>query len=119
MRSTSARSVMTFWPTSMTVAPGRMYSGVTMAARPMAATTMSARRTSSGKFLVFEWHTVTVALACISRSAMGLPTMSLRPMTVALAPSSAMPLRRRISITPEGVHAFDQCGCQAAEISPR
>ena len=105
MRSASARSVITFCPTSMTVAPGRIYSLVTMAARPIAATTMSARRTTSGRSFVFEWQMVTVAFACISSSAMGLPTISLRPMTTALAPSMAMPLRRRISITPDGVQA--------------
>ena len=59
-------------PTSITVAPGRTKSGVTIAARPIAATTMSARRTTSGKSRVFEWQIVTVAFACISSSAMRL-----------------------------------------------
>ena len=40
-----------------------------------------------------EWQTVTVASACISSSAIGLPTMSLRPSTTARRPASATPLR--------------------------
>ena len=58
---------------------------------------------------------MTVALACISSSAMGLPTMSLRPSTTAFAPSMAIPLRRRISITPRGVQATS---CGAASHQP-
>src|ERR1035438_9232723 len=49
-----------------------------MAARPMAATRISASRQIPGKSGVFEWQMVTVACSCISNSAMGLPTMSLR-----------------------------------------
>ncbi len=48
---------------------------------------------------------VTVAFAWSSSSAMGLPTMSLRPITTAFAPSIGMLLRRKISITPAGVQA--------------
>ena len=85
-----AASVMRLMPTSMTVAPGRMKSGVIMPGRPMAATTMSARWTTARRSRVLEWQMVTVALACVSRSAIGLPTMSLRPSTTAFAPSSVM-----------------------------
>ena len=84
--------------------------GVTMAVRPREATTMSAWRTTAARSRVFEWQIVTVAFACISSRAMGFPTMSLRPSTTACAPSMAMPLRRRISITPEGVHATRPAG---------
>ena len=83
MRCASAASVMRLMPTSITVAPGRTQSGSTIAARPIAATTMSARRTTPGKSRVFEWQIVTVAFACISKSAIGFPTMSLRPTTTA------------------------------------
>ena len=54
---------------------------VIMAGRPMAAMTMSARRAVAGRSRVFEWQMVTVALACMSSRASGLPTMSLRPIT--------------------------------------
>src|SRR5712692_1235618 len=104
-RSASAALVIRLMPTSITAAPGRTQPGSTIAARPMAAMTMSARRTTSGRFRVFEWQMVTVAFACISSSAMGLPTMSLRPTTTASAPSIRIPLRRRISIAPAGVQA--------------
>src|SRR6266436_2689958 len=66
---------------------------------------MSARRRISGRSRVLEWQMVTVALACIRRRAMGLPTMSLRPRTTALAPSISISLRRRISMQPAGVQA--------------
>src|SRR5271156_219698 len=58
--SACAASLMRLMPTSITVAPGRTKSGVTIPARPKAATTMSARRTTSGKLRVFEWQIVTV-----------------------------------------------------------
>ena len=95
---------MVFMPTSMTVAPGLTKSRVIMPARPMAATRMSARRQTPGRSCVFEWQTVTVALALISSMAAGLPTMSLRPTTTASRPAIGMLLRLRISITPAGVH---------------
>ena len=65
---------------------------------PRAASSPANRR-------VFEWQIVTVAFACSSSSAIGLPTMSLRPSTTAFAPSTGILLRRKISITPAGVHA--------------
>src|SRR5438132_2618475 len=86
-RSACLASVTRLVPTSITAAPGLIQSGSTKPAFPMAATTISARRRTSGRPRVLEWQIVTVALACIRRSAMGLPTMSLRPRTTALAPS--------------------------------
>ena len=50
-----------------------------------------ARPTISGRFFVREWQIVTVALRCRSRSATGLPTISLRPITTAFAPSILTP----------------------------
>ena len=60
-------SGMKLVPTSMTTAPGFSQSPLTNWALPMAATTMSAWRTISGRFLVREWQTVTVASAFFSR----------------------------------------------------
>ncbi len=62
-----------------------------MAARPMAATRMSASRQTAGRSGVFEWQIVTVACSCSSSIAAGLPTMSLRPTTTARCPAIAMP----------------------------
>ena len=42
-------------------------------------------------FFVFEWQMVTVALACLSNSSIGVPTILLRPMTTAEAPSMVVP----------------------------
>jgi len=39
----------------------RVCDPLSVAARPMAATTMSALRTTSSRFFVLEWHMVTVA----------------------------------------------------------
>ena len=61
--------------------------GVTNAGRPIAATRMSASRATRGRSAVREWQIVTVAWRCSSSSAIGLPTMSLRPMTTACAPA--------------------------------
>ena len=47
-------------PTSITVAPGLIQSPRTISARPTAATTMSDRRTTSGRSRVREWAMVTV-----------------------------------------------------------
>ncbi len=67
---------------------GLMKSAVTNAGRPMAATRMSACAAHLGEVAwSCEWQMVTVALSCSSRSAMGLPTMSLRPMTTAFLPA--------------------------------
>src|SRR6266852_568284 len=53
-RSASAVSVTRLMPTSTTVAPGRIQSGATIAARPIAATTISPRRVTSRRWRVFE-----------------------------------------------------------------
>ena len=59
--STWARLVRGFIPTSTTVAPDFTKSEVTNAARPMAATRISADTATAGKSTVFEWQIVTVA----------------------------------------------------------
>ena len=100
-----ARSLDRVVPTSTTVAPGLTKSGVTNAGRPSAATRMSASRATRGRSAVREWQMVTVAWRCSSSSAIGLPTMSLRPMTTARAPAIGMLDRSSSSITPDGVHA--------------
>ena len=82
----SAFDVSVLMPTSMTVAPGLTNSRVTNAGRPIAATRISAVRATAGKSTVREWHTVTVASRCSSSIAIGLPTMSLRPITTACLP---------------------------------
>ena len=51
---------------------------------------------------------VTVALRCSSSSAIGLPTMSLRPMTTARAPAIAIRSRSSSSMTPDGVHGDER-----------
>ena len=61
-----------------------------------------------GRSPVREWQIVTVACRCSSSSAIGLPTMSLRPMTTARAPAIAMPDRSSSSITPDGVHGDER-----------
>ena len=102
--ATVAASSIVFMPTSTTVAPGLTNAGVTKPARPIATTRMSAVAATRGRSAVREWQIVTVALACRSISAIGLPTMSLRPITTACRPATGMSERRSISITPAGVH---------------
>ena len=58
----------------------------------------------AGRSVVREWQIVTVACRCSSSSAIGLPTMSLRPMTTARAPAIVMFERSSSSMTPAGVH---------------
>ena len=70
---------------------------------PIAATSTSASRVTAASSRVREWQTVTVASACISSSAIGLPTISLRPSTTARRPASSTPLRASSCITPAGV----------------
>ena len=103
-RSTSARSATWLVPTSTTAAPGLTNAGVTNPGRPIAATRMSASAATRGRSTVREWQTVTVACRCSSSSAIGLPTMSLRPMTTARAPASFTFERSSSSMTPAGVH---------------
>lgn len=55
-------------------------------ALPIAATTMSAVFTSSGRFCVLEWAIVTVAFSFISSAPIGFPTIFERPITTALFP---------------------------------
>ncbi len=103
--STAALVSRRLIPTSITAAPGFTNAFVTNPGRPIAATRISASAASLGRSAVREWATVTVACRCSRSSAIGLPTMSLRPMTSARAPAIGMPERSRISITPDGVHA--------------
>src|SRR5262245_51632571 len=101
--STADRSLSRLMPTSTTVAPGFTNARVTNAGRPIAATRMSASRATAGRSRVREWQIVTVAFRCSSSSAIGLPTMSLRPMTTARAPAMGMFYRSSSSMMPEGV----------------
>jgi hypothetical protein len=71
----------------------------------MAAIRMSAWCAISDKPAVFEWQIVTVASRCRSSSAIGLPTMSLRPITTAWRPAIWTRSRVSISMIPEGVQA--------------
>lgn len=48
-------------------------------------------RTTLGKFFVLLWHTVTVALCHLRSSAIGVPTILLRPKTTAWLPSIRTP----------------------------
>ena len=77
-------------PTSITAAPAFTISAVTMAGRPTATTSTSASRVWPARSRVCEWQTVTVAFACSSSCAVGLPTIALRPTTTASAPSSSI-----------------------------
>ena len=79
-------------PTSMTMAPGLTMSAVSVLRRPTAATTMSASRVWCPRFGVALWQTVTVAFACNSSKAIGLPTVLLRPITTACLPLMAWPV---------------------------
>ena len=50
-----------------------------------------------------EWHTVTVAFSRNSKSAMGLPTMLLRPSTTARRPATGTLAARSMARQPAGV----------------
>lgn len=63
--------------------------------------------TTSGRFLVLEWHTVTVAWFHFSNSDTGVPTILLRPKTTARAPTIGTPLRLINSMQPCGVHGMN------------
>ena len=67
---------------------------------PIAATRISARRQWPLRSLVCEWHTVTVAPACMSSIAIGLPTMFERPTTTASLPLRLMPASSKNFIAP-------------------
>ena len=59
---------------------------------PTAATTTSACSVWRFRSGVALWQMVTVAFCCSSISAIGLPTVLLRPMTIACFPRSAIPV---------------------------
>ena len=67
-------------------------SAVSVLRRPTAATTTSAWRVCTARSGVALWQIVTVALACNSSSAIGLPTVLLRPMTTACLPRRSTPV---------------------------
>lgn len=69
----------------------------------MASTRISAVLVTSCKSFVFEWQTVTVQWCHFRRSAIGEPTILLRPTTTALAPSIFTPLLLMSSMQPYGV----------------
>ena len=73
----------------------------------MAATKMSARRVCSAKFWVRLWQTVTVQLPGAplrrSKSAIGVPTMELRPKMTACFPWVSMPALSSRDMMPMGV----------------
>ena len=77
---------------------------VTVFARPTAATTTSARRVCSARSGVRLWQIVTVASAWRRSSAIGLPTVLLRPMTTACLPRRSMPVLSISLMQPAGVH---------------
>ena len=107
-KSTSPQSLpsaLRFIPTSMTVAPGRTMSPVNTFSRPTATTMMSALRVCDAKSRVLELQMVTVAPACKSIIAIGLPTIFDAPMTTAFAPQGEILWYSSIFITPYGVHA--------------
>ena len=81
---------------------------------PAATTSTSASSVCRGRSRVCEWQIVTVAFACWSRRwAIGLPTMSLRPMTTARAPSSSTGARRAAPSRRRGVARHER---RAAEV---
>jgi len=83
---------MRLMPTSMTAAPGLIMSPVIIFGLPVATTSMSASRVCFARSVVLEVQMVTVALCCNSNSAIGLPTILLRPITTACLPSMLTPL---------------------------
>ena len=64
---------------------------------------VGARASRAARSRVREWQIVTVACRCRRSSATGLPTMSLRPITTAFAPSSSTPYSSSSASTPSGV----------------
>mmetsp|Transcript_23997 Transcript_23997/g.48802 ORF Transcript_23997/g.48802 Transcript_23997/m.48802 type:complete len:202 (-) Transcript_23997:279-884(-) len=103
-----------FIPTSMTTAPGLIQSPWTISAEPMAATTMSARRTCSERFFVLEWQTVTVPFMNCNRCATGMPTMFERPITTQSLPLISISERLSRSMQPAGVQ-----GSASGALPPR
>ena len=70
---------MEFMPQSITTAPGLIHSPGTKHGFPIATTKISAVFTIDVKFVVFEWHTVTVQCFHFSSSDIGVPTILLLP----------------------------------------
>ena len=104
-RRHSLPSGVRLMPTSMTIAPGLIMSPVTRRGLPVATTSTSARRVCPARSRVREVQMVTVALRWSSMSAIGLPTMLLRPTTTASRPSSATPdADPACAMHPAGVH---------------
>ena len=107
-KSTSPQSfpaALRFIPTSMTTAPGLTIFPVTNPALPTAEIRISARRVTSGRFWVLLWQIVTVALRCSAKSAMGFPTILLRPMMTHSLPAMSTPvlsMRVRIPLGVQG-----------------
>ena len=94
-KSTSPHSLpssLRLMPTSITIAPGLTMSPRSVSRRPVATTTMSAWRVCAPMSAVALWQIVTVALACSSSSAIGLPTVLLRPITTACLPLIVTPV---------------------------
>ena len=114
-KSTSPQSFPStrFMPTSTTIAPSFIISAVTNFALPTAATTTSARATTSLRFFVCEWQTVTVAFSLSISIAIGLPTMLDRPTTTACSPCTLIFSAANIFITPNGVQEMN-CGLPCA-----
>src|SRR3989338_4488320 len=93
-KSTSPHSLPSgrrLMPTSITAAPGLIMSPVIILALPVATTRMSASRVYLARSTVLEVQMVTVAFCCSSISAIGLPTMLLRPTPTACLPSMDTP----------------------------
>ena len=111
---------MRLMPTSITTAPGFTMSAVIRFGRPTAATRMSARRVWSARFSERLWQSVTVAsppcprrppivgLLLASRSASGLPTMSLRPTITAWRPAVCTSASISIRCTPAAVQGMNR-----------
>ena len=93
-------------PTSTTIAPGLSIAPVSVPRRPTAATTTSASRVWAPKSAVALWQTVTVASARSSSSAIGLPTVLLRPITTACLPRKGTPVLSISFMQPCGVHGL-------------
>ena len=105
-------------PTSITVAPGRTISPVTVPGRPMATIRISPSRVTAPRSGVRLCATVTVAFPPgalrMSRDAIGFPTMLERPTITACLPEGSTPERKSIWITPAGVHGASTSGAPVA-----
>ena len=99
-------------PTSITAAPGFTMSAVISRGLPTAATRMSARRQWSARSAERLWQMVTVASPpgpfAASRSASGLPTMSLRPTITTCRPAVSSPASRIMRCTPAAVQGMNR-----------